>query len=377
MIFIIFLSVLLTFIIYFVYQFRYQFDYVTLYIITFLQGTTCKMVHTKKDIKETLMLSDKGTVIEELLASPAWLPILSIESVNHSMWHELKTNFITFQRLLPPRSVLGDITEYELKNFLAKNDNVLNSKDISKLTLKIFTNWIFKDTTFEHDSTLTGLTDDMLERIHQSSIEYRKEIAIKGKGDVYKKQEAIDIMVHLMNNNSKFKSTFPEWKKPEYYSALMQPFIISPMINVSDIAVSVKNNLPVYEHMNKDINLFIDHCIQISHPFPMLERYDSQTNTQIFIDLAALEETEKSYLFNYSYGPRACLGRLIAREFLGKFFKTIIDLGDGIDYKPTEQHLYSGRDNDKGNINESLYQLKIVSGIIIDLIKKRVFQKST
>ena len=181
MIFIIFLSVLLTFIIYFVYQFRYQFDYVTLYIITFLQGTTCKMVHTKKDIKETLMLSDKGTVIEELLASPAWLPILSIESVNHSMWHELKTNFIKFQRLLPPRSVLGDITEYELKNFLAKNDNVLNSKDISKLTLKIFTNWIFKDTTFEHDSTLTGLTDDMLERIHQSSIEYRKEIAIKGK----------------------------------------------------------------------------------------------------------------------------------------------------------------------------------------------------
>ena len=82
-------------------------------------------------------------------------------------------------------------------------------------------------------------------------------------------------MVHLMNNNSKFKSTFPEWKKPEYYSALMQPFIISPMINVSDIAVSVQNNLPVYEHMNKDINLFIDHCIQISHPFPMLERYDS------------------------------------------------------------------------------------------------------
>lgn len=180
MIFIIFLSALLTFITYFVYQFRYQFDYVTLYVITFLQGTKLKMARTKQEIKETLMLSDKGTVIEELLASPAWLPILSIESVNHSMWHELKTNFITFQKLLPPRSELGNITEYELKKFLENNGNVLNSKDISKLTLKIFTNWIFKDTTFEHDSTLTGLTEDMLERIHQSSVEYRKEIAIKG-----------------------------------------------------------------------------------------------------------------------------------------------------------------------------------------------------
>jgi len=150
-------------------------------MITKAQGQNFKMVTKHKEVKDILMLSDKGTVIEELLATPAWRPILSIESVNHNLWHELKKNFLTFAKALPPKSELGNIAHFELQKLLDNNGNKINSKDISKITLKIFTNWIFKDTTFEHDSTMTCLSDDQLERIYQSSIEYRKEIALKGK----------------------------------------------------------------------------------------------------------------------------------------------------------------------------------------------------
>lgn len=83
-------------------------------------------------------------------------------------------------RELPPKSELGRLAEQEVNKFLSANGNRMNSKDITKLTLRIFTDWIFKDTTFEHDASLTGLTEDMIDRIYEASTEYRKEIAIKG-----------------------------------------------------------------------------------------------------------------------------------------------------------------------------------------------------
>ncbi len=180
--------VLLAFLSNIFYNMRYDFNYVLLYILTTAQGQKFKMVRKHQEIKEALMLSDKGTVLEELLATPAWRPILSVESVNHNLWHELKTNFLTFAKAVPAKSELGNIAQFELKKFLDNNDNKINSKDISKITLKIFTNWIFKDTTFDHDPAMTCLSDDQLERIYQSSIEYRKEIALKGNLKIKKRK---------------------------------------------------------------------------------------------------------------------------------------------------------------------------------------------
>ena len=176
----VFLLLAIVFFVKFIYQFRYDFSYFALYVFTIAQGHRFKIARTHKEIKYAMQFSDKGTVIEEHLASPAWLPILSIESVNHSLWQELKKNFLTFLRELPPKSELGRLAELEVNKFLGANGNRMNSKDITKLTLRIFTDWIFKDTTFEHDASLTGLTEDMIDKIYEASTEYRKEIAIKG-----------------------------------------------------------------------------------------------------------------------------------------------------------------------------------------------------
>ena len=361
----------------FVYRFRYDFSYVSLYLITVIQGCNFKMARTFKEVKEALLLKDKGNVIEQLLSSPGWLPIISIESENAPLWNDLKANFLIFQKELPTKAELGTIARTEILRFLEQNNGKLNSKDISILTLKIFTDWIFKDTTFEHDSQLTGLNKEMLEKIFDSSVEYRKELSLKGLGCPVKKQECVDIMVQLLKSNSKFKNMFADWSDPLCYSALMQPFIISPMINVSDIAVSVEKYWTQYERNGKDINLFMDYCIQLYHPFPMLERYDPETNTQIFIDLNDMEfgEEHQRFLFNYGYGPRACSGRQYAREFLAEFFKPVLE-AEKIEFKPKEMHLFSGRDNDTSNLSESIFQIKLMGSLLLSLVWKRICQKN-
>lgn len=349
---------------YVIFKLRYEFAHLPLYIIARLQGQNFKVAKTVNEIKEALMLTDKGTGLEELVAMPAWQPILSLESVNGQKWQELKKNFLIFQKYLPPVSELGLVAKHEVTQ-LVERDNEINSKDMSILTLKIFVNWMFNEPGC-YDNILR---EEEVERIYQSSIEYRKEIALKGVGCKIKKQDSVNIIVDLLSKSQKYSSVFSDWSQPEYYSIIMQPFIISPMINVSDIAVSVKKNLSALKELNYDTSNFIDYAIRVAHPFPILERYNEKTNTQIVINLIDLKLDEK---FNYGYGPRACLGRLYAREFLKEFFEPILKNYDSINFMPEKMHLFSGRDNDNGNLAESIYQLKSILKIFYNLFMERI-----
>lgn len=167
--------------------------------------------------------------------------------------------------------------------------------------------------------------------------------------------DSINLFVDLISHNTKYKDVFDDWSQSIHYSTILQPLIFSPMINVADIAVSVQQQRHLYEQNGRNIDQFVDACIQSAHPFPMLERYDISTDTQIFINLNTLEESEKNTAFNYSLGPRACIGRHFAREFLTKFFGVIVERDD-MEFVPLEEHKYSGRNNDNGNSMESVYQ---------------------
>jgi hypothetical protein len=94
----------------------------------------------------------------------------------------------------------------------------------------------------------------------------------------------------------------------------MQPFIIYPMINISDIMVNYQELIA-----NKKINIndlithdLIDKIIYSYHQFPILERYDEITNTQYFIPLDVLTKYENyndnTKILSFGYGPRKCAG---------------------------------------------------------------------
>lgn len=62
-------------------------------------------------------------------------------------------------------------------------------------------------------------------------------VAVRGAGCMIKKNKAVQVILRLLRN-SKYWSLFGDkWNDAEFFSLIAQPFIISPAINVCDIAV--------------------------------------------------------------------------------------------------------------------------------------------
>lgn len=306
-------------------------------------------------INKVISLKDKGEFIEYLIATPAWEPIISLESVDNAKWEKVKKNFLKFTSCFHiDMNSIGDYIENYANQYL-HSGCIIDSKLISKITVQSFCKFLF--------DTEINLND--LDVLYQASIEWRKEISMKGKGNMKIKLNAINIILNYIKNNNKVYLIFNEdWEKSEYYSIILQPFIISPMINVSDIMVSVQSLLSESIISNNQIinNNLINKIIYSYHPFPILERFDPLTNTQYFIPLYQLttfntySDLYKNLVFGA--GPRRCSGQLYAYVILNKFID--IYFKNQKKFNPLLNHKYSGRNNDKFNLVESLYMGKIL-----------------
>ena len=314
-------------------------------------------------INKVLRLKIKGNFIEYRIATPAWEPIISLESVDNDKWDEVKTNFLYFTSIFYVDNkidLIGHHIETYTNQFLNSN-HIIDSKLISKITVQSFCKFLFD---IEIDST-------DLDILYQASIEWRKELGLKGKGNMDIKLNAIKIILNYIKNNNKLYLIFNEdWEKPEYYSVILQPFIISPMINISDIMVSVQ--LLLYKSLISDNELitndFINKIIYSYHPFPILERFDPLTNTQYFIPLDQLAN-----FYNYSglytnlvfgAGDRKCSGQLYAYVMLRKIIH--IYFQNQKKFNPLLNHKYSGRINDNFNFKESLYMGNILLKLLFE-----------
>jgi hypothetical protein len=148
---------------------------VILWLLTRSQGLQFKWITNLDEARRILRSSDnKGHCIEEWIAGPAWLPILSLESTNGAEWKQLKHNFIMFQRQLPPVSKLQeavrhctakiikckqeqqqeqqqqqqhqemkvvDLTDSIIKN--NNNNNNIDANDIVEIVILSMIEWIF------------------------------------------------------------------------------------------------------------------------------------------------------------------------------------------------------------------------------------------
>lgn len=377
---------------FFLLRFRYELNFLPFYFLVFLSGRKYKNVESLAEIQKMMKLTDKGIGLEDLIALPAWSPILSLESVSGDIWKELREKFINFTNLLQDISILNEITSLE-SNYLIENKILIDGKQMSISALKCFMKYVFADIKDDKlDLNFINNAVEEMEKKHKlnfyetlylSSLEYRKEIAVKGKGDITLKYKAVELIVEIAYM-SKFKDLY-DWKDPKCYSIIMQPFIISPMINMSDIAVQIKDNLKEYEKickMNKnDINSailnFIDYCIFINHPFPLLERYDKELNIHYFLDMSKMNEILDNSrtnddridysVMNFGMGVRSCLGRHLAKAFFSSFFTS--ELINSNNFNPKINHLYSGRDNDNSDLFQSIYTLKIFFICIFTVIK--------
>jgi len=262
-----------------------------------MKNINVKFISDPFIVKKVLEIPDKGEFIEHLIATPAWAPLISLESINGSEWIKQKALFLKFIKYIPSIDELKITTENVVNKYSDKHKyNPIDSFIISKMTLEIMIQWLFGLSSLELNS---NISDNDLDMVVLASIEWKKEIAVKAKGNLEIKSKTVELFLDLILR-SKYYDIFKEkWYDPLYYSIILQPFIISPMINIPDIAI----------YVNKYNTL--EEAIFYHHPFPILERYVAndlyinnkliiKANTQVFIPLDTMTK-DLNYKLNSKY----------------------------------------------------------------------------
>ncbi len=344
----------------------YDFKEIFFWALAYKQGIK-KVVYFKnldnkslEKINKVLQLKIKGNFIECLVATPAWKPIISLESADNEEWETVKHNFLYFMNKIELNNIiLGEYVKSYSQSYINMG-KIIDSVLISKITVQSFCKFILDKEINQSD----------LDILYMGSVEWRKEISLKGKANYSIKLATIKIILDLIKSNEKVYNIFGEnWKKPEYYSVILQPFIISPMINISDIMVNAQILIDKSLINNSDqvSTELINKIIYSYHPFPILERFEPETSTQYFIPLDKLtnfynyNDNNKNLVFGT--GVRKCAGQMYAYSFL-KSFLTIY-FKNKTKFNPLLNHKFSGRNNDSFNIDETIYMAKVLAKILL------------
>jgi hypothetical protein len=306
---------------------------------------------------------DKGDLIESLLSLPAWSPVVSLESVNGQQWHRMKTQFTKLTQVLQPISQLSSIFAIRGRELLEKGD-VIDALKVNELSVKCFYEWVF-EREFEGDASAVAC---------RATWEWRKQIALKGLADSEVKQRAVEWCVEEIRRTPRLYELFGEkWTEPEYFSLILQPFVISPAINLTDVAVAVKEWAKVTPAKDLITPEIIRQCVCSAHPFPVVERYfptgefemGIAPNTHVLIPLDAMagDAFVAGVDLTFGAGSRVCVGRHMAMKAMVGLFTDALVRSDT--FQPRLNHKYSGRHNDgMERVAETLYQLKFVAQVI-------------
>ncbi|CAK4705737.1 unnamed protein product [Aphanomyces euteiches] len=292
--------------------------------------------------------SIKGEFLERTFSTPAWAPVISMESVDDPDWADMKLHLVTLMKALPPTTQLEEIAHRVTQDYMAKHDRV-DANGLVWISIATFYEWIFQrpfptSCMFVCDATW----------------EWRKQIAIKGQGDMALKLRTVEWIVDEVQNTSELHCLFGDaWREPACYSLLLQPFFISPAINISDIAVTIQKLYRPDIPLATTINLAID----TAHPFVLLERYLEHGVSDPLIEIAPgthafipVDVMTTDSVIRFGAGPRKCPGAHVAMACMAGIFTR--DLVGSPKFQPSVGHLYSGRDQDgQETMSETLYQV--------------------
>jgi len=334
----------------------------------------------------------KGSFVEHLFAIPAWQPIYSIESEDGARWKALSMNCCQVFRTLRwkekiPLHVKTCI--HALSDEMRLDPSlVIDAEQVSRIALNVLYEILFEQPIELEDETL----------FYNASVEWRKEIALKGAGNFQVKEAFCKRLTQIIRASSYGAGLINDHASDPvlWLSVFAQPFILSPQINVSDIMVSVflflrgdsllfsVTRQKAIEGDDAYLNAVIMESIRLQHPFPILERelcadmiiqgenYPAGTQVMMILDKFIQNSTfdPQTWLepglkhpfegLVFGAGKRACLGKALAKQLMVELLKSMLVLIPDVKIQPGLGHLYSGRDNDSNaSFRESLYQMRV------------------
>ncbi|KDO33273.1 hypothetical protein SPRG_02084 [Saprolegnia parasitica CBS 223.65] len=236
---------------------------VILNTLAFLKGVPVVWVDSPALAAKVFKAStNKGVFIEHEFSEPAWLPAISMESIDDPRWSRMKANLVVLMKQLPSSADLQRITTAVTTEYVASHD-VLCARGVVHITIASLFEWIFA----------RPLPKDDADWIVDATNAWRMEIALKGKGDVALKQRFVDwTIAHIESTPTIYDLFGQQWRDAEYFSLILQPFFLSPSINISDIAVTVGSLVRRGEGETAPTDL-IHKAIDMAHPFIIIERY--------------------------------------------------------------------------------------------------------
>ncbi len=341
---------------------------------------------------EILSASDtKGSFLEQLIATPAWHPIYSIESMDGERWQNLANDFKKVLNRLQWRARLNPLIQKQMKVLKASVEES-ESKCIDAETLSRTVVRILYELLFEHS---ISKTDETL--FYRAAEEWKKEIAVKGLADPGIKTEFWSQLQERVAA-SRFKEGLETYEQDPaaWLSVFAQPFLISPQINIGDIFVSIFHFLRADPLLLKQacewarlkdrplLEGIVLEAIRLKHPFPILERelkadFESGDHrffrgTQVFILLDQFKQDQKFQperwlmptaqnpyaALPFASGPRMCIGKPIALELLCELLASFLTDFSLEQLRPEFGHRFSGRNNDQSaTLGETWYQIRV------------------
>ena len=321
--------------------------------------TGCPILHIRSPEIAAAVLkssSDKGRALECLIATPAWLPVLSLESVDGDLWRRMREGFDALLKRLPEVSDLQKIAQKNCKKLLQSKAKI-DADAIAAIALATMLEYIFPGTG---NSGSNAQRADIL----AAASEWRAEISVRKKGNPLVKQKAIDVLLQLLRNSPLWDVYKERWADPECFSILMQPFVISPVINVQDIMIAVQLET---ERLGNQEEITLEKALRAHHPFPILERFvdkDIVINGTVVVPaktqciMFTNDFTESTAWPLFGAGLRMCAGAHIAMPLLKTF---ITELVPSSQFDARSGHRHSGRHNDgQMSFSEAMYFFKTI-----------------
>ncbi|OQR87134.1 hypothetical protein THRCLA_10493 [Thraustotheca clavata] len=307
----------------------------------------------------------KGIFLERILSEPAWLPVISLESIDDPLWTSMKKNLTILMKALPSSMDLEKITKEIALNHL-KSCHVFDSNSVVYITIAAFYKWIFQE-PFPDNATF----------VCDATWEWRKELAIKGKANVELKKRVVQWVIKEIEATPWLYVLFGDkWCEPEYYSLMLQPFFLSPGINVSDVAVTIKALCNRQKDKEYDVVDMITKALDMAHPFVILERFLKNglpedgiaPGTHVFIPMDMMTSDNT---IRFGGGSRKCPGQQQAMAIMTGLFQP--EILNSTKFQPHQGHLYSGRDQDgKETLPELLYQVYVIVTVFWTAIWQKI-----